>query len=163
MREMKEGQRRKTKVQHRGNFLDLGKEVTEGTPTAFPPLPAGPRNRLALAKWLVDAQNPLTARVIANRFWEQIFGIGIVASSEEFGAQGELPSHPELPDWLATELVRLKWNQKEFLRLLVTSAAYQQSTKVSPELVQRDPENRLLRADPVSACRRRPLRSAAPP
>jgi mono/diheme cytochrome c family protein len=148
MRELKGGQRRKTKIQHRGNFLDLGKEVTEGTPAAFPPLPPGPRDRLALAKWLVDDKNPLTARVTANRLWEQIFGTGIVASSEEFGAQGELPFHPELLDWLATELVHLKWNQKEFLRLLVTSAAYQQSSKVSPELIQRDPDNRLLSRGP---------------
>jgi mono/diheme cytochrome c family protein len=148
MRELKGGQRRKTKIQHRGNFLDLGKEVTEGTPAAFHPLADGPSDRLALAKWLVDEKNPLTARVIANRFWEQIFGIGIVSSSEEFGAQGDLPFHPELLDWLATELIKVRWNQKEFLRLLVTSAAYQQSSKVSPELTQRDPENRLLARGP---------------
>lgn len=147
MRELKAAQRRKTKIQHRGNFLDLGKEVTEGTPAAFPTL-AGKPDRLALAKWLVDENNPLTARVIANRFWEQIFGIGIVSSSEEFGAQGELPYHPELLDWLATELIRLKWDQKAFLKLLVTSAAYRQSSKVSPELVQRDPDNRLLARGP---------------
>ncbi|HMC89125.1 MAG TPA: DUF1553 domain-containing protein, partial [Gemmataceae bacterium] len=149
MRELPEGQRRVTKIQHRGNFLDVGKAVSEGTPVAFPPLPAGvPPNRLAVAKWLVDENNPLTARVIANRCWEQIFGIGIVASSEEFGAQGELPYHPELLDWLATELVRLKWDLKAFLKLLVTSAAYRQSSRVTPELEQRDPENRLLARGP---------------
>src|SRR5205085_2943244 len=122
--------------------------------------------RLTLAKWLVDENNPLTARVIANRCWEQLFGIGIVASSEEFGTQGELPFHPELLDWLACELMNAtslnatasggrqppedpsKWNIKRFLKLLVTSAAYRQSSKVSPELVQRDPENRLLARGP---------------
>ena len=92
--------------------------------------------------------NPLTARVIANRYWEQIFGIGIVATSEEFGSQGEPPSHPELLDWLATELVRLKWDLKAFVKLLVTSAAYRQSSQVTPELLERDPDNRLLARGP---------------
>jgi hypothetical protein len=83
-----------------------------------------------------------------NRFWEQIFGIGLVATSEDFGSQGELPSHPELLDWLATELIRLKWDQKAFLKLLVTSAAYRQSSKVTPEMLARDPDNRLLARGP---------------
>jgi hypothetical protein len=149
MREMPAGQRRVTRIQHRGNFLDVGKVVAEGTPSAFPPLPEGaPRTRLTLAKWLVDDNNPLTARVIANRYWEQIFGIGIVSSSEEFGAQGELPYHPELLDWLATELMRQKWDLKAFLKLLVTSAAYRQSSRVTPEVEQRDPDNRLLARGP---------------
>jgi hypothetical protein len=149
MRELKGDKRRKTKIQIRGNYLVVGKEVTEGTPAAFRPLPSGaPLNRLTLAKWLVDEKNPLTARVIANRYWEQLFGIGIVASSEEFGAQGDRPYHPELLDWLATELVRLKWDTKSFLRLLVTSAAYRQSSRVTPELMQRDPDNRLLARGP---------------
>src|SRR5437588_5604822 len=143
------GGRRVTKIQHRGNFLDVGKQVTEGTPAAFHPLPVGaPMNRLTLAKWLVDEDNPLTARVIANRCWEQVFGIGIVASSEEFGAQGDQPYHPELLDWLATELVRLRWDQKAFLKLLVTSAAYRQSSRVTPELEHLDPDNRLLARGP---------------
>jgi Protein of unknown function (DUF1553) len=105
-------------------------------------------NRLALAHWLVDENNPLTARVFANRFWEQIFGTGIVATSEDFGSQGDLPVHPELLDWLATELVRLKWDQKAFLKLLVTSASYRQSSRVTPELVSRDPDNRMLARGP---------------
>jgi hypothetical protein len=97
---------------------------------------------------LVDENNPLTGRVIANRYWEQLFGIGIVASSEEFGSQGDLPYHPELLDWLATELVRLKWDMKAFLKLLVTSAAYRQSSRVTPELEALDPDNRLLGSGP---------------
>ena len=149
MRELAPDKRRVTKIQHRGNFLDEGAAVTEGTPAAFHPLPADqPKNRLTLAHWLVDDDNPLTARVIANRYWEQIFGIGIVSTSEEFGSQGEAPFHPELLDWLATELVRLKWDQKAMLRLLVTSAAYRQSSRLTPELAQRDPDNRLLAVGP---------------
>jgi hypothetical protein len=149
MRELAGDQRRKTRIQLRGNFLALADEVTEGVPAAFHPLPKdAPMNRLTLARWLVDENNPLTARVIANRFWESIFGIGIVRTSEEFGAQGEPPSHRELLDWLATELVREKWDVKKFLKLLVTSATYRQSSKVTPGLVERDPENRLLARGP---------------
>lgn len=141
--------RRVSKIQLRGDWQNLGAEVTEGTPAVFPPLPADvPRNRLALAKWLVDENNPLTARVTANRYWEQIFGIGIVATSEEFGAQGDQPFHPELLDWLATEMIRLKWDTKAFVKTLVMSAAYRQSSKVTPELQHRDPDNRLLARGP---------------
>jgi mono/diheme cytochrome c family protein len=148
MKELAGGARRKTKLQYRGNFLDLGPEVTEGVPAAFHPLTGDKIDRLALARWLVDENNPLTARVIANRFWENVFGMGLVRTSEEFGTQGELPSHPELLDYLATELVAKQWNVKEFLRMLVTSAAYRQSSKVSPELFDRDPDNRLLARGP---------------
>ena len=149
MKELPQDQRRLTKIQYRGNFMDLGPDVTEGTPATFPSLPAdAPRNRLTLAKWVVSDENPLTARVIANRYWEQIFGLGIVLTSEEFGSQGDQPFHPELLDWLATEMVRLKWDTKAFLKLLVTSAAYRQSSKVSPELQHRDPDNRLLARGP---------------
>lgn len=155
--------RRATKIQHRGNFMDLGKEVTEGTPAAFLPLPDdAPRNRLTLAKWLVDTNNPLTARVIANRYWEQLFGIGIVSTSEEFGSQGDQPSHPELLDWLACELSGIgndnttgtatgrqrPWDTKAFLKTLVMSATYRQTSKVSPELTARDPDNRLFAHGP---------------
>jgi hypothetical protein len=149
MRELTGAQRRKTRIQLRGNFLQLGEEVSEGVPAAFHPLPQGARrDRLALARWLVDDDNPLTARVIANRYWEQIFGVGLVRSSEEFGSQGELPSHPELLDWLATELVRQQWDLKRFLKLLVTSAAYRQSSRVTADLFERDPDNRLLARGP---------------
>lgn len=148
MRELTGKDRRKTRIQYRGNFLDLGDEVSEGTPAAFHAFPADlPKNRLGFAKWLVSSENPLTARVIANRFWEQIFGTGLVRTSEEFGMQGELPSHPELLDWLACEL-QSDWNIKRFLKLLVMSAAYRQSSKVTPELFERDPENRLLARGP---------------
>ena len=149
MRELPQAGRRVTNIQFRGNFMDLGKVVTEGTPEVFPPLPEGVApNRLAVAQWLIDPDNPLTGRVIANRFWEQIFGIGIVSSSEEFGAQGEQPFHPELLDYLATELVRLKWDMKAFVKLLVMSAAYRQSSRVTPELQHLDPDNRLLARGP---------------
>lgn len=149
MKELPPDQRRITKIQHRGNFLDLGPEVTEGTPAIFPPLPPdAPRNRLTLAQWIMSPENPLTARVIANRYWEQVFGVGIVLTSEEFGSQGDQPFHPELLDFLATEIHRLKWNSKAFLKLLVTSAAYRQSSKVTPELYQRDPDNRLIARGP---------------
>jgi hypothetical protein len=148
-RELAANERRKTHVELRGNYRALADEVTEGVPAAFHPLPPdAPVNRLTLARWLVDENNPLTPRVIANRFWEMIFGIGLVRTSEEFGAQGEPPSHPELLDWLSTELVRQKWDVKKFLKLLVTSATYRQSSKVTPELIERDPDNRLLARGP---------------
>lgn len=149
MRELPEDRRRKTHIQRRGNFLELGDEVTAGVPAAFHDSPASaPLDRLTLAQWLVDENNPLTARVIVNRYWEAVFGVGLVRTSEEFGSQGELPSHPELLDWLASELVASGWDLKHLLRLLVTSATYRQSSRVTPELVERDPENRLLARGP---------------
>ena len=148
-RELMADKRRKTNIQLRGNFMDLGKEVTPGVPAAFHPLPEGTTpDRLALAKWLVDTRNPLTGRVLANRYWETIFGNGLVRTSEEFGSQGELPTHPELLDWLATEVVALKWDLKAFLKVIVMSATYRQSSKVSSELLDRDPENFLLARGP---------------
>jgi hypothetical protein len=138
------GKRRVTKVQHRGNYLDQGEVASPGVPACFPPLAEGATvDRLALARWLIDERNPLTARVFANRFWEQLFGLGLVGTSEEFGSQGDLPTHPELLDWLATELVRLKWDQKAFLKLLVMSATYRQSSRVTPDLLARGPRVRL--------------------
>ena len=149
MKELTGNQRRKTRLQFRGNYLDLGEEVTEGLPSAFHPLPKdAPGNRLEFARWLVSPENPLTARVIANRTWEQIFGTGLVRTSEEFGAQGEQPSHPQLLDWLATELIATKWDMKQFIRLLVTSAVYKQTSRVTPEMFERDPDNRLLARGP---------------
>src|SRR5208282_1923859 len=108
-------------------------------------LPSGaPQNRLGFAEWLVDPANPLLARVTVNRFWQMYFGVGLVKTVEDFGSQGEWPSHPELLDWLATEFVRTGWDVKAMQRLIVTSATYRQSSKVTAASLQRDPENRLL-------------------
>ncbi|RUL87331.1 DUF1553 domain-containing protein [Tautonia sociabilis] len=149
MQEQPERDRRTTRIQRRGNFRDLGEEVPPGVPAAFHNLPDGAQpDRLGLARWLVCEENPLTSRVVANRCWEQIFGRGLVSTSEEFGSQGELPTHPELLDWLATELVRSGWDLKAFFRLLVTSSTYRQSSRVTPELLERDPDNRLLARGP---------------
>ena len=149
MRELPQDKQRRTHIQRRGNFLALDKQVTAGFPQGFhsPPDDSTP-DRLALARWLVDDDNPLTTRVVANRYWEAIFGVGLVRTSEEFGAQGELPSHPRLLDWLATELMRLRWDTKAFLKLLVTSATYQQSSAVTAAQFEMDPDNRLLARGP---------------
>lgn len=149
MRELAGNKRRKTYIQYRGSFLNRGPEVTPGVPAAFPPLPKeAPRDRLTLARWLVSRDNPLCARVTVNRYWEKIFGTGIVATSEDFGTQGDPPSHPELLDWLAVEFMEKGWDQKHLVRLLVTSATYRQSSRVTPELLARDPDNRLLARGP---------------
>ncbi len=145
MAELPEDKRRKTHVQYRGSFMDLGPEVGPAVPAAFHPLAGDAEpDRLTLAKWLVDEENPLTARVIANRYWEQIFGIGIVRTSEDFGSQGDRPSHPNLLDWLATELVASGWDLKHLLKTLVTSSTYRQSSRVSEAGQELDPDNRLL-------------------
>ena len=134
----------------RGSFLNPGEEVE--------PRHAGsvsrrfaddlPRNRLGLAKWLVDRNNPLTARVAANRQWEQLFGTGIVLTSEDFGSQGMLPTHPELLDWLAVELMDNGWSLKQLTKTIVMSAAYRQSSRTTPEKLARDPDNRLISRGP---------------
>ena len=149
MRDLTGKERRVTRIQLRGNWQALDEEVNEGTPSAFPPLPANQSaNRMALAKWLVDRKNPLTARVTVNRFWEHLFGVGIVRTSEEFGSQGELPFHPELLDWLAADFMENHWDVKRTLKLMVTSRAYRQTSKVTPELQEHDPENRMLARGP---------------
>jgi len=146
---LREGPPRTTHIHIRGNYLDKGEVVQPGLPAVFPAPPTGePLNRLTFARWLVSAENPLTARVAVNRLWEELFGTGIVETSEEFGIQGELPSHPELLDWLATEYVRLGWDTKALLRLLVTSATYRQSSEVTPVKAAKDPFNRLLSRGP---------------
>jgi hypothetical protein len=133
----------------RGQYDRHGEKVTPGVPASLPPLPAGaPNNRLGFARWLVDPSNPLTARVAVNRYWQMLFGTGLVKTVGDFGSQGEWPSHPELLDWLATEFVRSGWDVKAMLRLLVTSATYRQSSRVAPALLQKDPENRLLARGP---------------
>jgi hypothetical protein len=149
MDELPADKRRETHLMHKGNYLDPGPRVEPGVLAAFHPLIEGaPRDRLGLARWLVDPRNPLTARVAVNRFWAQLFGVGLVETEEDFGTQGEPPSHPELLDWLAREYVRSGWDTKALLRLIVTSATYRQSSKVRPELQARDPRNRLLARAP---------------
>ncbi len=132
----------------RGQYDKKGEKVTRATPGFLPPLPrgAGP-DRLGLAKWLTDPSHPLTARVTVNRLWQQLFGVGIVKTAEDFGSQGEWPSHPELLDWLATEFAN-DWDVKKALRLMVLSSSYRQSSRVTPLLLARDPENRLLARGP---------------
>jgi hypothetical protein len=133
----------------RGEYDKHGAVVTAGLPAAFPPLPPGaPNNRLGLALWIASPDNPLTARVAVNRFWERFFGVGIVATSEDFGTRAEFPSHPELLDWLATEFVRLKWDMKAMQKEIVMSATYRQSSRITPDLLKHDPENRLLARGP---------------
>ncbi len=140
---------RETHVLQRGAYDKPGEVVTPGLPAVLPPLPAGlPNNRLGLARWVIAPENPLLARVTVNRFWQAYFGAGIVKTVEDFGTQGDWPSHPELLDWLALEFVRSGWDVKAMQKLIVTSATYRQSSKVTPELLERDPENRLLARGP---------------
>jgi len=147
MAEMKKP--RETFVLGRGQYDSPQEKVTAGVPAFLLPLPKdAPLNRMSLAKWLVDPQNPLTARVEINREWQSFFGTGIVKTAEDFGSQGEPPSHPELLDWLATEFIRTGWDVKAMQRLVVSSATYRQSSRVTPELQESDPQNRLLARGP---------------
>jgi hypothetical protein len=144
-------QPRPTYLLKRGRYdmPDKGQQVEPGVPACLPALPKGvPNNRVGLARWLVDPANPLTARVTVNRFWQHYFGTGLVKTAENFGVQGETPSQPELLDWLAAEFVRSGWNVKALQKLIVMSAAYRQDSKGTPELLKRDPENRLLAHGP---------------
>jgi hypothetical protein len=157
MVELPADKHRKTFIMIKGNFMDKGEAVQAGVPAAFQPLPPDAhKSRLGVAKWLVDSKNPLTSRVAVNRFWAQLFGIGIVETEEDFGTQGELPSNQALLDFLAvkfqcpkTKLQNsnesgLAWDVKGLLRYLVTSSTYRQSSRVTPELLAKDPRNRLL-------------------
>lgn len=139
-----------TRIFERGNWLVHGDTVQPDVPASLPNLPASyPRNRLGLARWLVHQDNPLTARVIINRFWEQLFGIGIVETLEDFGSQGEPPSHPELLDWLAVQFMHEhQWSVKSLLKSIVLSSTYRQASIVTPGLIDRDPQNRLLARGP---------------
>ena len=140
---------RVTHILRKGNFLDPGDVVGPGVPRSLHPFADGvPKNRLGLARWLVDPQNPLTARVAVNRYWAQIFGVGLVETEEDFGTQGEPPSHPELLEWLALQYKESGWNTKALLRLIVTSATYRQSSRTTPEHLHKDPRNRLLARAP---------------
>ena len=155
------GDRRMTSILKRGDFLRPDRAVTPGVPAFLNPIPEGaPANRLTLAKWLVDRNAPTTARTAVNRLWQSYFGTGIVATSEDLGKQSDTPSHPELLDWLAVELMdgdganpkskiqNPKWSLKNVHRLIVNSATYRQSSKVTPQLMEKDPLNRLLARAP---------------
>jgi len=149
MRERTAYERPSAYVRRRGSFMDKGQQVYAGVPEFLPPLGEDQMpNRLGLARWLVDEENPLTSRVAVNRAWEQLFGRGLVETSEDFGTQGSPPSHPELLDWLATELVRQDWHMKALHKLIVSSATYRQSSAAPPAAVEQDPYNRLLARGP---------------
>ena len=132
-------------VLKRGAYDARGEQVSRGVPGVLPTMPGSfPANRLGLARWLVSRDHPLTARVQVNRFWQMLFGTGLVKTVEDFGTRGELPSHPELLDWLATEFMQGSWNVKALLKTIAMSATYRQSSRITPELERRDPENRWL-------------------
>lgn len=136
-------------ILRRGSYDMPGESVARALPAVLPPLPVGwPNNRLGLARWLMDPSHPLTARVAVNRFWQMLFGVGIVKTTEDFGAQGEWPSHPELLDWLAVEFRESGWDIKKLLRTIVMSATYRQSSQATVDLIARDPENRSLARSP---------------
>lgn len=133
----------------RGEYDRVGDQVTAATPEALPPLPAGaPNNRLGLAKWLMDRSNPLTARVAVNRFWMQVFGNGIVATPEDFGVSGAMPSNPELMDWLAVEFQENGWNVKKLFHQMFMSAAYRQSAQVTTDKLEKDRDNIMVSRGP---------------
>ena len=134
----------------RGAYDAHGEQVSLDTPKALPPFPSdAPPNRLGLAQWLLSAENPLMARVTVNRAWQMMLGRGIVETSDNFGAQGAVPTHPQLLDWLAHNFVGSGWNYKGLLRKIAMSAAYRQSSKASPDLLARDPDNKLLARGPA--------------
>jgi hypothetical protein len=142
-------QPRRAYMLKRGAYDTPGERVDRGIPAVLPAMPkTWPNNRLGFARWLVSPENPLTARVTVNRFWQMLFGSGLVKTAEDFGVQGELPSHPELLDWLAVEFQQKGWNVKSLLKTIVMSATYRQSSKLTPQLLRRDPENRLLARGP---------------
>ncbi|HXJ40394.1 MAG TPA: DUF1553 domain-containing protein, partial [Bryobacteraceae bacterium] len=144
-----DGANRETFLLRRGAYDVPGDKVTAGVPVALPQLPSdAPPNRLTLARWLVDRKNPLTARVTVNRFWQSYFGTGIVKTVDDFGAQGEWPSHPELLDWLAVEFMESGWDVKAIQKVMVMSATYRQSSVATPALLEKDPDNRLLARGP---------------
>ena len=133
---------RDTFVLVRGQYDQHGDKVTPGVPASLPPLPEGvPANRLGLARWLIAPDNPLVARVTVNRFWALVMGAGIVKTANDFGTKGSLPTHPELLDWLTTDFVQHGWDVKRLMKMLVTSATYRQSAKITPEVIEKDPYN----------------------
>ena len=140
---------RKTFILMRGDYTAPGEEVAADTPSMLPPMASDlPRNRLGLARWLVAPENPLTARVTVNRFWQSFFGTGLVVTTEDFGSQGAQPSHADLLDWLAVEFRESGWDVKRLVKLIVMSATYRQQSAIPPALRERDPQNRLLARGP---------------
>ncbi len=149
MAERPAAETRITHLHERGEFLKAAERVEPGVLSVLPPLPKdAPRNRLTFARWLVDAENPLVGRVSMNRQWATFFSRGIVRTTEDFGFQGEPPTHPDLLDWLAVEFVKRGWSMKQMHRLIVTSATYQQAAYTTPELLEKDPQNKLLARGP---------------
>ena len=146
---MKEGLARDAYILKRGAYDAHGDKVSPGLPHVLPPLPAGlPNNRLGLAEWLVDRSNPLTARVTVNRFWQMLFGTGLVKTVDDFGSQGEWPIYQDVLDYLAVSFMDSGWDVKALLKTIVMSATYRQSSKITPALLEKDPENRLLARGP---------------
>ncbi len=139
---------RATHVLHRGQYNEPGEIVSAGVPTIFPVMKENQSNRLGFAQWLMDPDHPLTARVAVNRYWQQLFGIGLVKTAEDFGIQGELPSHPKLLDWLALEFIRSGWDTKHMYSLLLNSATYRQTSHAGAAAYRNDPENRFLTRGP---------------
>jgi len=139
---------RATHVLHRGQYNEPGEIVSAGVPTIFPAMKENQSNRLGFAQWLMDPDHPLTARVAVNRYWQQLFGIGLVKTAEDFGIQGELPSHPKLLDWLALEFIRSGWDTKHMYSLLLNSATYRQTSHAGAAAYRNDPENRFLTRGP---------------
>jgi len=149
-------------ILRRGAYDAPGDAVSENTPAALPPLPPdAPRNRLGLARWLFSDSNPLAARVAVNRLWQQMFGRGLVETAENFGTQGSPPTHSEMLDWLAVEYRETGWDTKRMLKRIATSATYRQSSKGSPDLLQRDPDNLLLARGPARRLTAEMLRDQA--
>ncbi|MFN7587152.1 MAG: DUF1549 and DUF1553 domain-containing protein [Planctomycetota bacterium] len=162
LRELPADRRRTTRIHRRGSFLDQGDVVTPGVPAVFPPLPASAAaDRLAFARWLMASDNPLTARVLANRVFAELFGQGLVPTLEDFGTQGDLPSHPELLDWLAREFADSGWSLRRLLRTLVLSATYGQSSAFDERARELDPTNRWLARGPAVRLSAETLRDQA--
>lgn len=159
MRDLPEG--RLSYVRTRGTYDQLGQQVQPDVPAVLPPLPAGPNNRLSFARWLVSRQHPLTARVAVNRYWQMLFGRGLVQTTEDWGSQGSPPSHPELLDWLAARFMDSGWDVQEILKTIMMSHTYRQSSLVEPEHLEKDPQNVLLARAPRLRLRGNVLRDQA--
>ena len=162
MRERPPENPRPTFIHKRGEFLLPSERVEAGVLSAVAPFPESlPRNRVGFARWLVSSGNPLTARVTVNRQWQAFFARGLVRTTEDFGFQGEVPSHPELLDWLAVEFMKQGWSLKKLHKLIVMSATYQQSSRATPQMLAMDSETRLLARGPGVRLEAEIIRDAA--